>query len=170
VTQHEFRALRSLTDIADPEPPGARANCYLHPGEWIAAATPTVVTTILASCVAVCLWDVELRVGGINHYLLPSGARNVAQPARYGNYAILGLIGDLERRGCDPRRLCAKIFGGSCRNEAVAGGDLGARNVALAEEMLAELNIPIVARDTGGPRARKLVVHTDDFSVWVWRI
>jgi chemotaxis protein CheD len=166
---HESRAQRSPGDVA-AEPAGARVASYLLPGEWIAAATPTAVTTILASCVAVCLWDFELRRGGISHYLLPTGARNVVQPARYGNYAILGLLAHLERLGCDPRRLCAKIFGGSSRNEAAVGGDLGARNVAAAEEMLGELGIPIVAHDTGGGRARKLVVHTDDFSVWVWRI
>ncbi len=166
----DYRALRSLADLADAEPPGTRALAYLHPGEWIAAAEPTIVTTIVASCVAVCLWDAELRAGGINHFLLPSGARNATQPGRYGNLAIPRLVEALEKIGCDRRRLRAKLFGGSCRAEARAGGDLGARNVALADELLAELGIPIIARDTGGPRARKLVMHTDDFSVWVWRI
>jgi chemotaxis receptor (MCP) glutamine deamidase CheD len=165
-----FRALRSLGDLADANPADARAPHYLHPGEWLAASQPTVVTTILASCVAVCLWDVELRIGGINHFLLPTGARNATQPARYGNLAIAGLVAGLEEIGCDRRRLRAKLFGGSCRAEASAGGDLGARNVALADEELGELGIPVVARDTRGPRARKLVLHTDDFSVWIWRI
>ena len=165
-----FRALRSLDDVADADSSGAHRQHYLHPGEWLAASAPTAVTTILASCVAVCLWDVEARIGGLNHFLLPTGARRAMQPARYGNLAIPGLVADLEALGCDRRRLRAKLFGGSCRAEATAGGDLGARNVALADEVLEELAIPVVARDTGGPRARKLVLHTDDFSVWVWRI
>ncbi|HEY2748685.1 MAG TPA: chemotaxis protein CheD [Polyangia bacterium] len=166
----EFRSLRALGDLADPDPPGTIASRYLHPGEWIAAAEPCAVTTILASCVAVCLFDPERRLGGLNHFLLPIGTRNAPQPARYGNLAIPRLVADLEALGCARKRLRAKLFGGSCRTETTAGGDLGARNVALAEEELAELEIPVIARDVGGARARKLVMHTDDFSVWVWRI
>jgi chemotaxis protein CheD len=165
-----FRSLRAFSDLADPDPPGVRASHYLHPGEWIASPVPRAVTTILASCVAVCLWDPEQRTGGLNHFLLPHGTRNAPQPARYGNLAIPRLVAELEALGCWRKRLRAKIFGGSCRAEASGGGDLGARNVALAEEELGELEIPVIARDVGGTRARKLVVHTDDFSVWVWRI
>jgi chemotaxis protein CheD len=165
-----FRSLRTLEDFADPDPPGVRRSHYLHPGEWLAAREPTAVTTILASCVAVCLWDPEMRIGGLNHFLLPTGTRNAAQPARYGNLAIPKLVADLEALGCYRKRLMAKVFGGSCRTEAAAGSDLGARNVAMADEELADLDIPIVARDTGGPRARKLILHSDDFGVWVWRI
>lgn len=166
----EFRSLRALGDLADPDPPGVRGTHYLHPGEWLAAAQPTAVTTILASCVAVCLWDPEVRVGGLNHFLLPTGTRNSTAPARYGNLALPRLVADLEALGCYKKRLRAKIFGGSCRTDALPGSHLGARNVAMAEEVLGDLDIPILARDTGGVRARKLVVHTDDFSVWVWRI
>jgi chemotaxis protein CheD len=165
-----FRSLSAFGDLADPDPPGVRASRYLHPGESFAATEPTAVTTILASCVAVCLWDPELRAGGLNHFLLPSGTRNAAEPARYGNLAIPRLLEELVRLGCSRRRLRAKLFGGSCRADAVKGPDLGARNVALAEEILRDEDIPIIATDTGGARARKLVVHTDDFSAWVWRI
>ncbi|MGZ3428925.1 MAG: chemotaxis protein CheD [Polyangia bacterium] len=165
-----FRSLRALGDLADPDPPGVRARHYLHPGEAIASVTPHAVTTILASCVAVCLFDAERRVGGVAHFLLPWGARNAAQPARYGNHAIPRLVADLVALGCWRQRLRAKIFGGSCRARSTAAGDLGTRNVAVAEEELAAFEIPVIARDVGGARSRKLVVHTDDFSVWVWRL
>ncbi len=44
---------------------------YLHPGNLFAHRTPHIVTTILGSCVAVCLWDPINNIGGINHYMLP---------------------------------------------------------------------------------------------------
>jgi chemotaxis protein CheD len=165
-----FRKLTALSDLADPDPPGVRASRYLHPGDSLAAVEPTAVTTILASCVAVCLWDPERRIGGLNHFLLPTGTRNALQPTRYGSLAIPRLIAELEQLGGSRRRLRAKLFGGSCRADAVKGPDLGKRNVALAEEILRDEEIPVLATDTGGTRARKLVLHTDDFSVWVWRI
>src|SRR6185503_16258878 len=46
-------------------PPAVRV--YLAPGRLYASAGPVQVTTILGSCVAVCLWDAHERVGGINH-------------------------------------------------------------------------------------------------------
>ena len=48
-----------------------RSAVYLHPGQVFVSPDPAVVTTILGSCVAVCVFDPVLRVGGTNHYLLP---------------------------------------------------------------------------------------------------
>jgi chemotaxis receptor (MCP) glutamine deamidase CheD len=73
----------------------------------------------------------------------------------------------MEAAGCDRRRLRAKLFGGA---DARAGSDVGARTVAAAEQVLEALDVPVLARDTGGERPRKVAVHSDDFSVWVWRI
>ena len=50
---------------------GARRTVYLHPGQVFVSPDPTEVTTILGSCVAVCVFDPVLRLGGTNHYLLP---------------------------------------------------------------------------------------------------
>ena len=48
--------------------------------------------------------------------------------------------------------------------------DIGARNVTLAQKLLAEQSIPIVGRDTGGPRGRRVIFHTDTGNTWVWRL
>lgn len=165
-----FRKIHALGELADSDPPGARAVRYLHPGESLATAQPTAVTTILASGVAVCLWDPELRLGGLTHFLLPNGTRNAAAPERHGSLAIPRLFDDLTLLGAHKKRLRAKVFGGSCRTDAPRGADLGARNLQLAEELLRDEDVPIIASDVGGARARKLVLHTDDFSAWVWRI
>jgi len=42
----------------------------IYIGTVFAAREPTVIETLLGSCVAVCLWDPETRVGGMNHFLL----------------------------------------------------------------------------------------------------
>jgi chemotaxis receptor (MCP) glutamine deamidase CheD len=39
--------------------------------------------------------------------------------------------------------------------------------VLAADERLASVGIPVVARDVGGKRARKLIFQTDDGSAWV---
>jgi len=163
----DLRALRSLGELIDRERRGGRALASVRAGEWHVADVPTNVAAAVDSSVVVCLWDADERIGGVCHFDLPTGAPNALEPGRYGNRAIAVLVDELEAAGCDRRRLRAKLFGGA---DARPGSDVGARNVAVAEVELEALDVPVVARDTGGERPRKIAVHTDDFSVWVWRI
>src|SRR5215467_8180889 len=78
---------------------------YLFPGQLFASAEPSMVTTILGSCVAVCLWDRETFVGGINHYLLATNPMRGRADARYGNTAMARLLEDVLERGASIRTL-----------------------------------------------------------------
>ena len=140
------------------------ASFYLHPGKLFVAIQPTVVTTILGSCVAVCLWDAELGIGGINHYLLPTGLKATASPLRYGNVAIEELLSRTYRAGARLGSLRAKLFGGACVLDAMRGRDthLGTKNIELARKALSEAGIPIIASDVGGNRGRKLIFQPHD--------
>jgi chemotaxis protein CheD len=143
---------------------------YLYPGQLMTSQTPCHISTILGTCVAVCLHDPVLRISGINHYLLPHRADSEPSP-RFGHVAIPRLVDQMIALGAWTGRLQAKVFGGSDPiYPARAGGDLGQRNVELALRMLAELEIPVVARDTGGPLGRKLILRTDDGTVWVRKL
>lgn len=145
----------------------ARERVYLHPGHSIVAATPTLVTTILGSCVSVCLYDEACGLGAITHYLLPKPLASGGDAARFGTTAIPQVIEDLKRRGA--KSLTAKVFGGSAMNSALAatGRDLGTQNAAVAMQILAEHRIPVAAIDTGGASGRKLLFQTDDGTAWV---
>jgi chemotaxis protein CheD len=140
------------------------ASFYLHPGKIYVAIQPTVVTTILGSCVAVCLWDPELQIGGINHYLLPAGLKTTAAPLRYGNVAIEELLSRTVRAGARLASLRAKLFGGACVLDAMRGRDshLGSKNIEIARKALADAGIPVVASDVGGNRGRKLIFQPHD--------
>ena len=135
------------------------ASFYLHPGKLFVAIQPTVVTTILGSCVAVCLWDADLGIGGINHYLLPTGLKASTSPLRYGNVAIEELLSRTVRAGARLRSMRAKLFGGACVLDAMRGRDnhLGTKNIEMARKALSEAGIPVIASDVGGNRGRKLL-------------
>ena len=150
----------------------SRTPTYLHPGQVFVSATPAEVTTILGSCVAVCVWDRALRVGGANHYLLPHGVESGPSPARFGDVALRRLIDGVLALGCQRRNLEAKVFGGACVLEALRGKGrhLGRKNVEMALAVLRQEGIPVVAEDTGGGRGRKIVFHTDDGAAWVKRL
>ena len=58
---------------------------FLYPGQVFVTREPIVISTILGSCAAVCLWDRHKKAGGMNHYLLPDGQADGANRLRYGN-------------------------------------------------------------------------------------
>lgn len=140
----------------------ASSKRFLYPGQMAVSREPLVITTILGSCAALCLWDSKKKVGGMNHYLLPEGSDGGPNRLRYGNVANPALLNELLALGCELKNLQAKVFGGSSAFAANPLQSVGSRNVQLAEEFLRKSNIPLVSKDVSGKHGRRLVFHTED--------
>jgi chemotaxis protein CheD len=145
----------------------AEAGVYLHPGQIHVTAEPVLVTTILGSCVAVCLWDPFARIAGINHFLLPSG-----KGPRYCGEAMTELLDAMTERGAVLSRVVSKVFGGACVIPGFTGTRkaIGTQNVSAAIDFLALHSIPVRAAQTGGTRGRKLVFDTGNGNAFVKEI
>ncbi len=120
----------------------------------VTAEDDLVISTVLGSCVSVCLFDPVARVGGANHYFLSSGR---GQNASYGAVAMELVINGLMRRGAERSRLRAKVFGGALMKSGL--GDIGKENSKFALEYLQTERMPIIAMDLGGFWARRLHFH-----------
>jgi len=130
-----------------------------------------VLTTILGSCVAACIRDPVLHLGGMNHFLLPEGDNRDGGGMRYGVYAMEKLINGILSRGGVRERLQAKLFGGA--NVMASLSEVGTRNAEFAERFLQNEGIAIVGGDLRGTaprriqywpssgRARQLAIVTD---------
>ena len=152
--------------------PAARTTAYVHVGQLFVSAQRVTVSTILGSCVSVCLWDPTTGAGGLNHFLLPQCVENGISSPRFGNVAIHRLLEELGALGSPAHRLKAKVFGGASVLDAFQSPQtsLGMQNVELARRLLRETGIPVVAEDVGGAQGRKLVFQTSDGTAWVRRI
>jgi len=75
------------------------ASRFLQPGHLVIATEPMQVTTILGSCVAVCLFDTTKRIGGINHFMLPFASGRSASSPRFGDVAMNELLNGLRNAG-----------------------------------------------------------------------
>jgi len=158
-----------VTPPSDTEAVPGLVKVFLLPGTLYCAAVPSRVTTILGSCVAVCLWDTRLRLGGINHYLLPHRL-SAAPSLRFGDSAIEQLLEAMLRLGCRPEALRAKLFGGAAVLGLATGGDpVGDQNVRVALDKLWRYGIPIIARQTGGRSGMFIRLLTDSGEVMVRR-
>jgi len=143
-----------------------RRPVYLAPGRLYASSQADEVTTILGSCVAVCVFDAWQRVGGMNHFLLPQG---VPASSRFGEHAVPMLVAEVLALGAHHSRLRAKIFGGASVLQAFRGNGtpLGIRNVEAAREALLRAGIPVVGEDVGGLLGRRLRFDLQTGSAWV---
>jgi chemotaxis protein CheD len=144
---------------------------YLYPCMVFAHRREFEVTTVLGSCVSVCLWDKTLETGGMNHYMLALWNGDGLPTPKYGNIAIERLVRAMVDQGCATERLVAKVFGGgNVIGPGLGVFTVGERNVALAREQLAEARIPIVASDVGGDCGRKVIFNTRTGAVLMSRI
>lgn len=120
-------------------------------GEFHAQDKPGIVSTVLGSCVAACLYDEVLGIGGMNHFMLPESRSRDQNCASYGVHAMEMLINSIMKLGGDRRRLKAKFFGGAKLFAGAMGTmDIGASNVAFIRRFLDTEGIPTVASHTGG--------------------
>ena len=149
-----------------------RPGVTIHIGKIHVAKEPTVIKTVVGSCIAVCLFDPVLRLGGMNHFLLPTPCNGdtPADPARFGIHAMELLIGAMQKSGGDRRRLQAKVFGGGHVLAFSAQTDsVPAQNIRFIQQFLATERVPVLGWDLGGYLPRRVHFYTDTGAAYVKR-
>lgn len=135
----------------------------LAPGCFHVATADELISTLLGSCVAACIYDPLRAIGGMNHFLLPDGGPGdrhrapVSSSNRYGVFAMESLINALLARGASKARLRVKLFGGGRILSQLS--DVGARNIEFVRRFVELENLPIEAEDLGGEQARRVLMY-----------
>jgi len=151
----------------------SRPDVTIHIGQIHVANEPTVIKTVVGSCIAVCLYDPALRLGGMNHFLLPTPCNGdrPADLARFGIHAMELLIGAMQKSGGDRRRLQAKVFGGGHVLAFSAQTDsVPAQNIRFIQQFLATERVPVLGWDLGGYLPRRVHFYTDTGAAYVKRL
>ncbi len=124
-------------------------------GDFFVTADPNVIiTTVLGSCVSVCLFDATVGVGGMNHFLLARQGDVADNDLRYGVNAMELLINKVLQAGAQRSRLEAKVFGGARIIDHAT--DIGASNAQFACDFLQRERIRCVSQSLGGTNARRI--------------
>ena len=130
------------------------SSVYITQGETAVGSDPDmVISTILGSCISICLWDPVAGVGGMNHLLLADVVRGGGEVSS-GAVAMDRLINQMMPLGAERPRLHAKLFGGSSMLQGRT--DIGSRNAEFGRTYLKNEHIPCDAENVGGERARRL--------------
>lgn len=145
----------------------------LNVGQMIVVKDPAVISTVLGSCVSVCLYLPNKQFGGMIHYALPYQFEHNTDddPLRYGDQAIPVLITEVKKLTIEPiSSLKAKIIGGAnCLVRASGGGfnNIGEQNIQMARDILRAYKIEVVGEHVGGEVGRKVFFYTADGKVQV---
>ena len=146
----------------------------IHQGDCLVGGDEDLTfSTILGSCIAACIRDVEARVGGMNHFLLaePSGSARdrYGASARYGAFAMEQLINKVLTRGTGRKaNLEIKVFGGGKISAAL--DDVGAKNIEFVRQFLADEGYALAGEDLGGAFARRVMFKPHSGRAFVKRL
>lgn len=126
---------------------------YLYPGYIFFSKSPYKITTVLGSCISVCLWDKKNNFGGMNHYIY-ADFRKTENKGISGSVAIPHLIKLMLDSGSKLENLEANIVGGA--SSEVLSSDVAVENIKFAKKTLENYKIKIVYMNTGGFKGRKV--------------
>jgi chemotaxis protein CheD len=134
------------------------------PGEYFVTRSDESITTVLGSCIAACIRDPAVSIGGMNHFMLPED-NSVGKSAwlegpgalstRYGSYAMESLINELMKLGARRERMEVKLFGGGKILSSMT--DVGRKNIDFAREYLRIEGFRIAAEDVGDVCPRRVL-------------
>jgi chemotaxis protein CheD len=142
------------------------------PGEYLVTGEDVILVTLLGSCVAACIRDPQLRVGGMNHFMLPESELETGTvgSARYGAYAMEMVINELLKMGAARSRLQAKVFGGAAVLPGFTVNNVGERNAGFVLQYLKAEGIPVAAQDLGDICPRRVYFFPATGRVMVKRL
>jgi chemotaxis protein CheD len=168
----------------------AKFNTYvvtIFVGEYYVTNRPEVLSTVLGSCISVCLFDEINGIAGFNHFMLPEDSSNkeklhlsdetihqedlLKQSMRYGLHAMEILIAEMQKIGASRQHLKAKVFGGGnvLRNKRLSES-IGDRNIGFARAFLKFEGIPIENENVGKSHGRKIFFLAGPNRVFVKKI
>jgi len=128
------------------------------------SSRPSLLRTILGSCIGICIYDRKKKIGGLAHILLPE-KKDASQLEKYADSAIPLLFTKLQKKGCTKENMTAKIAGGASMfkfKSKVSLGKIGENNIKKTKEILEEIGVPLVAEDVGGNQGRVVNFFLED--------
>ncbi len=158
----------------------------IFPGELYVSSTSEIISTVLGSCISVCLYDLERGVGGMNHFMLPDTSHNASklytkdlylnmeefssESMKYGVTAMDVLIFKMQESGARRKNLIAKVFGGGNVIRSMQRPTIGEMNINFAKSYLRTEKIPIESESISDNCGRKIFFLSGSKAIFVKKL
>ena len=116
----------------------------------------------LGSCIAVAVWDPRAKVGGLAHFMLPSGPANAASPVKFIDTGLDTFLKAMEAKGAVLTRSTFKAAGAAAMLTIGGGLAIGKRNAESMEAALTERGLKLAATALGGNAGRTVQLEVAD--------
>jgi chemotaxis protein CheD len=150
---------------------------YLQPGEWCLVHRPSILKTVLGSCVSITFRAPRIDASAMCHPMLPVHASrplvgsDPVAARRYVDYVIREMANEFDRLGAKREEVEVKLFGGadvlaSTRERAT----VGRMNAETALRVLKDEGFQVRASRLGGSRGVFIEFHTGTGEVLLRRL
>lgn len=146
------------------------------PGEYYVTRYDEILTTVVGSCVSACIRDNVRRIGGMNHFMLPTHISSLEKwentyastASRYGSVAMEQMINEILKYGGKRQNLEVKLFGGG----RIVGNmiNIGQRNIEFVKDYVKLENLVLLAEDLGDIYPRKILYYPNNGRVRVKKL
>jgi chemotaxis protein CheD len=163
-----------------PDPESELAEVYLQPGEMFLAREPTIIRTLLGSCVGVTFWSKRLGIGALCHAMLPKcpdGNSPGVKPEfgyRYVDFCIRDLARKFDGLGAHRSEVQVKLFGGADvllgSKDAAIRDTVGSINCDTALETLRAEGFRVAASSLRGKSGLNIRFNTGNGEVQLRRL
>lgn len=145
------------------------------PGECYVSKSGEMIVTVLGSCIAACIRDKKLGIGGMNHFMLPirnenSGKGAIVSELAYGNWAMEFLVNEIIKLGGSKADMEVKLFGGGNVMSTFTRIDVGGRNIDFVLKFVEREGLKVIAKDLGSDCPRKVLYFPDTGAVKLRRL
>ncbi len=137
---------------------------FLLPGEFHSTKRPMLLSTLLGSCVSVCLYNKINGFAALNHFMLATGSAEDMKKdvGKYGVSSTTRIIRSLMTIDADSANYTAQIFGGGhvTKSHLEFQNGIGDQNIKIAEDILRKYRIKVIHKDVAGSKGRKIFFDT----------
>jgi len=116
----------------------------------------------LGSCIALAVWDPKAKVGGLAHFMLPSGPHSSGSPVKFIDTGLDVYLKALEAKGAVLNRCVIKAAGAAAMLTVGGGLAIGKRNSESLATALAERGLSMAATALGGSAGRTVQLEVGD--------
>ena len=122
-----------------------------------------LITYSLGSCIGVVLWDPDVKVGAMLHYMLPDSnidkSKAVAKPFMFADKAVPRMFKEIYTHGAKKGRMKVYVVGGSQVMDESGMFNIGKRNYMIVRKMFWKNKVIVTKEDIRGTVNRTIRLH-----------